>query len=89
MGTEAGMSGAGGPPPGPPPAGGQPPSGSNDAASGTAPTQVAGTDASSATDLLATFIKQLQSSQGQGSGYGATGTSGGRASGALVVNFEA
>ena len=70
--------------------GGPPPSGSRDSASGDARLEVAGTDPSSATDLLATFIKQLQSAQGQGSRYGATGSDGAsQATGARVIDFEA
>jgi hypothetical protein len=91
---QAGMSGAGGPPPGPPPAGGPPPSASSDSTSDDSSTQVAdattsSTDGTSASELLATFIKQLQSLQSQGGSYTAAGASGsGRVASALLLNFE-
>lgn len=91
---QAGLSGAGGPPPGPPPAGGPPPSASSDSTSDDSSTQVAdattsSTDGTSASELLATFIKQLQSLQSQGGSYTAAGASGsGRVASALLLNFE-
>lgn len=44
----------------------------------------------SASDLLASFMKQLQSAQSQTSGYRANATAGGsRLVSALLLNFEA
>ncbi len=71
-----GPSGAGGPPPGPPP----------DQASSDGDTSTSG---SSASDLLSTFIQQLQAAQSSNSGYGATGTSrSGTSASAVLVDFR-
>ncbi|MCJ2080346.1 hypothetical protein [Methylobacterium sp. J-090] len=84
------VGGAGGPPPGPPPAGGPPPSASDDGASDDSSTSATSTDATRVSDLLTTFMKQLQATQGQGGAYTAGGSgSGSRIASALLVNFEA
>jgi hypothetical protein len=74
-----GQGGPGGPPPGPPPSG--------DAAA-------TGASATSASDLLSSFLKQLQDAQTrtQASGYGASGSTaktGQAASQAAMFDFEA
>ncbi|UHC15717.1 hypothetical protein LRS73_24970 [Methylobacterium currus] len=78
-GDRGGVGGAGGPPPGPPPSGGADAAGSTDTASAT-------TDAS---DLLASFLKQVQDSQAQtqASGYGASG-SGSTTKGSQAAVFD-
>lgn len=72
-----GPGGAGGPPPGPPPGEDM----TAEAASGTSAD-------SSATDLLASFIQQLQASQ-SGSSYAAGGTAGSAQASALLFDFKA
>ncbi|MFC6744332.1 hypothetical protein ACFQFG_04455 [Methylobacterium persicinum] len=47
-----------------------------------------GTSSSSSSDLLATFIQQLQAAQSTGSGYSATGTTGSAQSSALLFDFK-
>lgn len=88
-----GPGGAGGPPPGPPPSAG----GASDLSSlvGTSSTDddsnatSSNGSGSNATDLLASFIEQLQASRGQSSGYAANGqTSTSNAANALLLNFE-
>ncbi|TXN80136.1 hypothetical protein [Methylobacterium sp. WL8] len=81
------VGGAGGRPSGPPP--GAPPSG--DASSGLnldfAASDTTGT--ASTSDLLASFIKQLQATQTTGSGYASSGSASARSSAsALVVDFR-
>lgn len=84
------VGGAGGPPPGPPPAGGPPSSASDDGASDDSSTRAASTETTSVSDLLSTFMKQLQATQGQAGTYTAGGSSSGsRIASALLVNFEA
>lgn len=70
------------PPPGPPP--------SDADASGTGTTSVSGTSstASSASDLLSTFIQQLQAAQQSGSGYAASGATAATQSSALLFDFK-
>jgi hypothetical protein len=73
---------AGGPPPGPPPDGA-------DADSDDGTTQASATGAS-VSDLLSSFIKQLQSVQATGSAYGANGTNrNGTSASALVLDTSA
>jgi hypothetical protein len=76
--TQAAEDGSGVPdadgPPGPPP-------------SDAAPAGAAESGAST-NDLLATFIQQLQSGQSTGAGYGASGTSTGAGSAALLFDFR-
>ncbi len=81
---------AGGPRPGPPP--GPPPSGSDtsDSSSTSADTSTSGTTSTASTsDLLASFIKQLQSTQASGTGYASSGSTAARSSAsALVLDFQ-
>ncbi|KQT85010.1 hypothetical protein ASG51_00170 [Methylobacterium sp. Leaf465] len=73
---------AGGPPPGPPPDGAA--SGSDDGTTNGSATRA------SVSDLLSSFIKQLQSVQATGSAYGANGTNRtSSASSALVLDTSA
>jgi hypothetical protein len=69
----------------PPPPPGPPPSGAG-ADSGSAITGSSGTTSSS--DLLSTFIQQLQAAQSNGAGYGASGTSASTQSQALLFDFK-
>ncbi|WP_243911463.1 hypothetical protein [Methylobacterium sp. J-078] len=72
-----------GPPPGPPPDGSGSGSGTSDASS-------ENTGATSADDLLANFVKQLQAVQNQSSAYAADGTrSSSQTASALLLNFTA
>lgn len=60
-------------------------SGTDDTAAG-----IATSTSGSTSDLLSSFIKQLQDSQSQASGYGANASSGGsKSAGALLLDFEA
>ncbi|GEO99018.1 hypothetical protein [Methylobacterium haplocladii] len=78
---------SGGPPPGPPPADDTAPS---DPFADPSTSASGSTTGQSAGDILASFMKQLQSAQNQPSGYGANATSGGsRSASALLLNFEA
>lgn len=64
----------------------------DDASNGTddASTSIATSTSGSTSDLLSSFIKQLQDAQSQASGYGASGSSGGsKSAGALLLDFEA
>ncbi|GJD72063.1 hypothetical protein [Methylobacterium goesingense] len=72
-----------GPPPGPPPDASGSGSGTSDASSES-------TGTTSADDLLATFVKQLQTAQNQSRAYAADGTrSGSQTASALLLNFTA
>ncbi|AWN51725.1 hypothetical protein [Methylobacterium sp. 17Sr1-1] len=81
-GERGGVGGAGGPPPGPPPSGAADATGSTDATS-------TADAATSASDLLAGFLKQLQTAQAQSqaSGYGASGSGTPKGSQAAVFDF--
>ncbi|MCJ2092052.1 MULTISPECIES: hypothetical protein [unclassified Methylobacterium] len=77
------VSGAGGPPPGHPPG---PPPGTDASGSSASSTSSSG---SSASDLLSTFIQQLQASQSSSASYGASGSTGtGTNASALLFDFQ-
>jgi hypothetical protein len=84
-----GIEGGGGRrPQGPPP--GPPPDATSDTASDATTTSATASTASTTDDLLASFVKQLQSSQDRTSTYGAGGTrGGGQVASSLLLNFKA
>jgi len=85
-GTEVG--GAGHHPRGLPP--GPPPDAADSGTPGTDPTSAAPTTSTSSTDdLLASFVKQLQTSQNRTSPYGADGARSSAQASALLLNFRA
>lgn len=89
QGGVGGPGGAGGPPPGPPP-GGDGSSDDSTATTGTGTSASSTATTSGASDLLASFIKQLQSTQSQASAYSSSGSNGGsKLSSAILLNFEA
>lgn len=85
--TSADSDGDGGGPDGPPPAG-PPPGLDSGSSSANGTFSVSSASGTSSSDLLATFIQQLQSSQSTGSGYSATGSTGSSQSAALLFDFK-